>query len=82
MSADYYKQSIAFIIQFLLANQITPIILEIPDFIRYQAWNNNYAEDLKYLYLEDGIHLNVKGYIKLDSCIIETCIKLIVDGKN
>ena len=102
MSADYYKQSIAFIIQFLLANQITPIILEIPDYdiermyrweipsrkllrpfsrfvtgtpinckkrfreafnelltdmkygdkvqiIRYQAWNNNYAEDLKYL---------------------------------
>lgn len=32
MSPRYYKQSMACIIQFFLANQITPILLEIPDY--------------------------------------------------
>ena len=124
MSTNYYKQSMAYIIQFMLANQITPIILEIPDYdiekmyrweipsrkllrsfsrfitgipincktefrqaldalltekkygdrvqvIRYQTWNNHYAEDLKNLYKGDGIHLNEKGYERLDSCIVD-----------
>lgn len=138
MSTNYYKQSMAYIIQFLLANQITPIILEIPDYdiermykweipsrkllrpfsrfvtgtpinckkefrqafndllaekkygekvqvIRYKSWNNHYAEDIKDYYKGDGIHLNHKGYAKLDSCIVETCVKLQkrrVDGKD
>lgn len=128
MSTNYYKQSLACIIQFLLANQITPIILEIPDYdiermyrweipsrkllrpfsrfvtgtpinckkefrqaldallaekkygdkvqvIRYKTWNNKYTEDLRDYYKEDGLHLNEKGYTKLDSCIVETCIE-------
>ena len=127
MSVNYYKRSMAFIIQFMLANQITPIILEIPDYdiekcykvqipsrkllrpfsrfvtgtpinckneyrqalndlfvekqygdkvqiVRYKDWNDNYAEDQKNYYNGDGIHLNEKGYAKLDSCIIETCV--------
>lgn len=127
MSPNYYKQSMAYIIQFLLANQITPIILEIPDYdiekmyrneipsrkllrpfsrfvtgtpinckeefrqalndlleekkygekvqvIRYKSWNNRSIEDLRNYYQDDGIHLNEKGYAKLDSCIIETCV--------
>lgn len=138
MSTNYYKQSMAYIIQFLLANQITPIILEIPDYdiermyrweipsrkllrpfsrfvtgipinckkefrqsfnnllaekkygekvqvIRYKSWNNHYAEDIKEFYKGDGIHLNDKGYAKLDSCIVEICVKLQkrrVDGKD
>ena len=128
----------ACIIQFFLANQITPILLEIPDYdiermyrweipsrkllrpfsrlvtgtpinckkefrqtldnlllekqygrkvqvIRYKTWNSNYADDLKNYYERDGIHLNDKGYAKLDSCIVETCIKLhnsAADGKE
>ena len=129
MSTNYYKQSMACIIQFLLANHIIPIILEIPDYdiermyrweipsrkllrpfsrfvtgtpinckknfrqafddllaekkygdkvqvIRYQTWNNHYSEDLKSFYKDDGIHLNEKGYARLDSCIINICVKL------
>ena len=138
MSSNYYKHSMACIIQFLLANQITPIILEIPDYdiekmyrweipsrkllrpfsrfitgtpincknefrqafndllaekkygekvqvIRYKSWNNHYAEDIEKIYKGDGIHLNDNGYAKLDSCIIETCVKLQkrhIDGKD
>lgn len=122
MSVKYYKTSIDCIIQFMLANYIRPIILEIPDYdiqksyerqktskktirhismivngtpldckqlfrdtlneliikkgceqavciIRYKEWNNNYEKDLKKLYIGDGMHLNGKGYIRLDSCI-------------
>ena len=129
MSPNYFKQSMACIIQFFLANQTTPILLEIPDYdiermyrweipsrkllrrfsrlvngtpinckqefrhaldellsekgyrdkvriIRYKTWNDNYAEDLRNYYNEDGIHLNDKGYDMLDSCIVETCVKL------
>lgn len=129
MSTNYYKRSIDYIIQFLLANNITPILLEIPDYdiekayrheiisrkplrrlsrlvtgtpvnckqefrqalnellmdkkygdsvqiIRYKTWNNNYDDDLKKYYQGDGMHLNDKGYAKLDSCIVETCVKL------
>lgn len=125
MSAQYYKQSMACIIDFLLANQIRPIILEIPDYdiermyrweipsrkllrpfsmmvtgtpinckekfrqafnelirekgygnkisiIRYKSWNSNYSEDLNNIYNKDGIHLNEKGYAKLDSCLCNT----------
>ncbi len=137
MSLNYYKQSMACIIQFLLENRIMPIILEIPDYdiekmyrneipsrkllrpfsrfvtgtpinckkeyrqalndlfvekqygekvqiVRYQDWNDNYAEDLKNYYNSDGIHLNEKGYAKLDSCIIEICVKIhqTRHGKN
>ena len=137
MNPNYYKHSMACIIQFMLANQITPIILEIPDYdiekmyrweipsrkllrpfsrfvtgspvnckkefrqalndlfaekqygdkvqiVRYKDWNDNYAEDLKNYYNGDGIHLNEKGYAKLDSCIIEICVKIhqTRHGKN
>ena len=40
MSTNYYKQSMACIIQFLLANQITPIILEIPDYDIEKMYRN------------------------------------------
>lgn len=138
MSTNYYKQSMACIIQFFLTNQITPILLEIPDYdiermyrweipsrkllrpfsrfvtgtpinckkefrqafdelllekqygekvqvIRYKTWNSNFADDIRNYYEGDGIHLNDKGYAKLDSCIVETCIKLhnsTADGKD
>ena len=44
--------------------------------IRYQSWNNNYLNDLNTLYLKDGMHLNEKGYAKLDSVIAHTIITL------
>jgi lysophospholipase L1-like esterase len=122
MSIDYYKTSMNYIIQFMLANNIRPIILEIPDYdimkaynlqrierkllrrlsmfitgtqmdckqdfrnalrnlirekkyhhlvdvIDYKEWNNNMEDDLRQFYNSDGLHLNQKGYMKLDSVI-------------
>lgn len=122
MSSKYYQQSMDGIIQLLIANNIRPIILEIPDYdiqrayswqkyfrkflrdfsmwinntpvdckqlfrealdelviekgyqnkvsiIHYQTWNNNFIDDLKRLYIHDGMHLNSQGYDKLDSVI-------------
>lgn len=122
MSTDYYKFSMKYIIRFLLANNIHPIIMEIPNYdiikaydrqvlsrkifrklsmlindiplnciqlyrnalddmivennytnvtciIRYKTWDNIKKEVLNAIYLNDGMHLNEKGYSKLDSCI-------------
>lgn len=44
--------------------------------IRYQSWNNNYLNDLNTLYLKDGMHLNEKGYAKLDSVIANEIMTL------
>lgn len=121
-STSYYQNSMDCIIQFLLFNNIHPIIQEIPDYninktyenqkpekklirqlsmlinhtkldckqdfrdaldelinekryndkisvIRYKSWNNDYENDLNILYLNDGMHLNEKGYLVLDSMI-------------
>ena len=40
--------------------------------IRYKEWNANYDEDLKTLYVGDGMHLNEDGYANLDSTITST----------
>ena len=40
--------------------------------IRYKSWNNDYENDLNRLYLNDGMHLNEKGYLVLDSMIAKT----------
>ena len=40
--------------------------------IRYKSWNNDYEDNLKRLYLNDGMHLNEKGYLVLDSMIAKT----------
>ena len=133
MSTIYYKKSMEFIIRFFLANNIHPIMLEIPDYdirkafekqsysrkilryismyindipldcrhlfrkilnnmildevktskvsiIRYLSWNRNGKKDMETLYLSDGIHLNEKGYMILDSCVARTCIKLYKDS--
>ncbi len=125
---ESYKENMNNIIKFMIDNNITPILLEIPDYniqqafynqtlsrkilrkifmliynipidckqgyrdalneltkqvkwsqkihtIRYKSWNNNYIEDLKYIYTSDGMHLNKKGYYKLDSCITNIIIK-------
>lgn len=42
--------------------------------IRYKSWNNDYQNDLSQLYLGDGMHLNQKGYEKLDSVIAQNII--------
>ena len=132
MSTTYYQQSMDGIIQFLLANNIRPIIMEIPDYniqdcfdrqktsrkalrrlsmfvnstpldckqsfrnaldelirerdyqdhvsiIRYKSWNNDYENNLKHLYIGDGLHLNEQGYAKLDSVIAKEIISLIIE---
>lgn len=132
MNTTYYQQSMDGIIQFLLANNICPIIMEIPDYniqkcfdrqktsrkalrrlsmfvnstpldckqsfrdaldelirerdyqdhvsiIRYKSWNNDYENDLKQLYLDDGLHLNEQGYAKLDGVIAKEIISLIIE---
>ena len=45
--------------------------------IRYKTWNNNYHDDLKRLYVHDGMHLNDIGYAKLDSVIALEIINTI-----
>lgn len=123
----YYQESMDYLINFMLSNQIHPIILEIPDYdieksfrwkktdrkllghismiingvsidckqkfrnaldelvqtkgyqdkvsiIRYKSWNNNYSEDLKKLYLKDGVHLNDYGNAVLDSIIAKVIL--------
>ena len=40
--------------------------------IRYKSWNIDYKNDLKRLYLKDGMHLNEDGYQTLDSKIVDT----------
>ena len=37
--------------------------------LKFQEWNSDYQNDLKSYYLSDGMHLNKKGYERLDSCI-------------
>ena len=128
MSTSYYLKSMEGIITLLTANQIHPIILEIPDYdiqraylrqhyakkvlrnlsmfvnkspldckqqfrdalarlfgnektskdlsiLQYSSWNNHYTEDLTNLYRPDGMHLNNKGYLKLDSIIAQIIIE-------
>lgn len=128
MGSNYYKRSMDGILQFLLANDIHPIILEIPNYdivnslkrqghlrifmrkismylnntpidcreqfrkvldtlisenkyqnevsiIRNQSWNDNFPEDLHHLYVKDGVHLNDKGYSKLDSIIVNEILR-------
>ena len=135
MHTDYYKKSMDGIIQFLLANHIHPIIIEIPDYniqkafdrqtlsrkilrhlsmfinnipidckqmyrdaldeminakgyqnqvriIHYQSWNDDYNNDLKILYIGDGMHLNKQGYEKLDSAIVKEIILSISRDTN
>jgi len=43
--------------------------------INYQEWNNDYPNNLKSYYLDDGMHLNQIGYKKLDSCIAQHIIQ-------
>ena len=40
MRKSYYKYSMNYIISFLITNHIYPIIIEIPDYNIYQAYNN------------------------------------------
>ncbi len=49
--------------------------------IRYKSWNNDYFNDLKHLYLDDGLHLNEQGYAKLDSVIAQEIISLMATEK-
>lgn len=43
--------------------------------LNYQEWNNDYHNDIKNYYLDDGMHLNKLGYAKLDSCIAKHIIQ-------
>ena len=49
--------------------------------ILYKSWNNNYSEDLKNLYLNDGVHLNDYGNEVLDSIIAKVIINKIQKTK-
>lgn len=39
--------------------------------VRKEQWNPLGVNDVQHLYLDDGIHLNAKGYELLDSCLAE-----------
>lgn len=129
MSTIYYQKSMEGIIEFLLNNQIQPIILEIPDYdiqkcfesqkpsrkilrqlsmfinhtpidckqmfrealdeltnkkgyknkvsiIKYKSWNNDYENDIKELYINDGMHLNNNGYTILDKIVTKEILRI------
>ena len=50
--------------------------------LRYKSWNNDYQNDLRYLYVGDGMHLNSEGYAKLDSVIVDEIIKQLKYNNN
>jgi len=39
--------------------------------IRYHSWNSHYQKDVMEIYRADGMHLNSKGYTRLDSVIAQ-----------
>jgi len=43
--------------------------------VRYRAWNKDFTNDQKHLYLNDGMHLNGAGYEALDSAIAKEILK-------
>ena len=43
--------------------------------IRNHQWNPSGYKDPRHIYIEDGIHINDKGYEILDSCIIQSILK-------
>lgn len=45
--------------------------------LRYKSWNNDYIHDLNHLYLVDRLHLNEKGYAKLDSAIAAVIVSSV-----
>lgn len=49
--------------------------------VRYKLWNNDYANDLQDLYIGDQLHLNYKGYERLDSVIAKTIIEDVLHNK-
>ena len=76
MSTDYYKYSMNYIIKFLLANNIHPIIMEIPDYDIIKAYNRQVLSRkiLRQLsMLVNDIPLNCKQLYRnsLDDIIIE-----------
>ena len=47
------------------------------DILRYKSWNDDYIHDLNHLYLVDRLHLNEKGYAKLDSAIAAVIVSSV-----
>ncbi|MBO5629377.1 MAG: SGNH/GDSL hydrolase family protein [Aeriscardovia sp.] len=47
------------------------------DILRYKSWNDDYIHDLTHLYLVDRLHLNEKGYAKLDSAIAAVIVSSV-----
>lgn len=48
--------------------------------VRYKTWNNSYQNDMRKLYVSDGMHLNSDGYATLDSIIAKDI--LTIAGHN
>ena len=44
-------------------------------YVPMRGWNGDNSDMNKHLFLDDQIHLNQGGYIKMDSCIIEAICK-------
>ena len=44
-------------------------------FVPMRGWNGDGLDFNKHLFLDDHIHLNLRGYVKLDSCIIDAIQK-------
>lgn len=127
LGKEQYVHHIKLILDFLLANNIRPVLVEIPDvniwnvyggkpfkdltidyvrslmtgcgmyhfseyreallsmlkdsglmdsvlYVPMRGWHGKEAELNKTLFLDDQVHLNQQGYVKLDTCIIDAII--------
>ncbi len=50
--------------------------------IKNKSWNKKGEQDIKQLYLDDGLHLNNNGYTLLDSVIVESIVRLTTINKR
>lgn len=76
MTSDYYAQSMDYIIQFLLKNQITPIILEIPDYdiermYRWEIPSRKLLRSFSRFITGTPINCKVEFRVALDQLIAE-----------
>lgn len=65
-----------------LANLATEKYQKRISIIPYKSWNGIYTKDKDQLYRSDGMHLNTKGYHKLDSVIINQIVKHKLSKSN
>lgn len=71
----YYPEYREALQSFLKDRKLEDSVIYIP----MRGWNGNGSDLNNCLFLDDQIHLNQQGYIKMDSCIIDAIIKDLLE---